>query len=257
MLRYRLGERCGFVRHDRKLSSPPAGNLLFVVAHALTPDPVPGRVAAAVALPAAGRRYRGLSAEERRADQRRRLVRAAIEEFAARGYHHTSVEDIVRSARTSRTAFYAFFDNREDAMYGAVQTCLRSLLDAMRAQLDHASPDDNLTEVGVRAYVECLVADPAAARVILLEGVGTSPEVNALRSRIRRELADLIRDLWARSDPQSAASAQAAAISVGVFGILFESMVHLAETNRLDEAPAHVPALVTAIDRVLASPPAG
>ena len=68
------------------------------------------------------RRYRGLSAEERRADQRRRLVRAAIDEFAARGYHRTSVEDIVRSAHTSRTAFYAFFDNREDAMYGALQT---------------------------------------------------------------------------------------------------------------------------------------
>ena len=188
-------------------------------------------------------------------DQRRRLVRAAIEEFAARGYHHTSVEDIVRSAHTSRTAFYAFFDNREDAMYGALQTCLRSLIDTMRSELEHAPFGANLTEVGVRAYVNCLVADPPAARIILLEGVGTSPEVNALRSRIRRELADLIRDLWARSDAQAAASPQAAAISVGVFGILFESMVHLAETNRLAEAPDHVPALVTAIDRVLASHP--
>jgi AcrR family transcriptional regulator len=205
-----------------------------------------------VALAPAGRRYRGLSAEERRADQRRRLVRASIDEFAARGYHHTSVEDIVRSARTSRTAFYAFFDNREDAMYGALQTCLRQLLDTMRSKLDHAAPDASLTEVGVRAYVDCLVADPAAARVILLEGVGTSPEVNALRSRIRREIADLIRGLWARSDAEAASSPQAAAISVGVFGILFESMVHLAETNRLAEAPAHVTALVTAIDRVLA-----
>ena len=79
-----------------------------------------------------------------------------------------------------------------------------------------------------------------------------------MRSRIRRELADLIRGLWARTDADAAAgSPQAAAISVGVFGILFESMVHLAETNRLAEAPAHVPALVTAIDRVLASHPAG
>ena len=188
-------------------------------------------------------------------DQRRRLVRAAIEEFAARGYHHTSVEDIVRSAHTSRTAFYDFFDNREDAMYGALQTCLRSLIDTMRSELEHAPFGANLTEVGVRAYVDSLVADPPAARIILLEGVGTSPEVNALRSRIRRELADLIRDLWARSDAQAAASPQAAAISVGVFGILFESMVHLAETNRLAEAPDHVPALVTAIDRVLASHP--
>jgi AcrR family transcriptional regulator len=200
----------------------------------------------------AGRRYRGLSAEERRADQRRRLVRAAIDEFAARGYHHTSVEDIVRSARTSRTAFYAFFDNREDAMYGALQTCLRTLLDTMRSRLENASPAENLVEVGVRAYVDCLFADPAAARIILLEGVGTSPEVNALRSRIRRELADLVRGLWARTDSAAAVSPQAAAISVGVFGILFESMVHLAETNRLDEAPDHIPALVTAIDRVLA-----
>jgi AcrR family transcriptional regulator len=183
-------------------------------------------------------------------------VRAAIDEFARRGYHHTSVEDIVRSAHTSRTAFYAFFDNREDAMYGALQTCLRTLLDTMRNKLEHASFGDNLTEVGVRAYVDYLVADPAGARVILLEGVGTSPEVNALRSRIRRELADVIRDLWARSDAQAAVSPQAAAISVGVFGILFESMVHLAETNRLAEAPDHVPALVTAIDRVLASHPA-
>jgi len=198
-----------------------------------------------------------LSAEERRADQRRRLVRAAIEEFAARGYHHTSVEDIVRSARTSRTAFYAFFDNREDAMYGALQTCLRALLDTMRTQIDHAPVGASVSEVAVRAYVDCLVADPAAARIILLEGVGTSPEVNALRSRIRRELADLIRDLWSRSDASAAVSPQAAAISVGVFGILFESMVHLAETNRLADAPAHVPALVTAIDRVFAPQPAG
>jgi AcrR family transcriptional regulator len=198
----------------------------------------------------AGRRYRGLSAEERRADQRRRLVRAAIEEFAARGYHRTSVEDIVRSAHTSRTAFYAFFDNREDAMYGALQTSLRNLLDTVRDKLVHASPDENVTEVGIRAYVDCLVGDPAAARIILLEGVGTSPEVNALRSRIRREIADLIRDLWAEYDPAAANGPYAAAISVGVFGILFESMVHLAETGRLDEAPSHVPALVTAVDRV-------
>jgi len=223
-----------------------------VVAHALSSDPAPEPRVPPVVLATGGRRYRGLSAEERRADQRRRLVRAAIDEFAARGYHHTSVEDIVRSARTSRTAFYAFFDNREDAMYGALQTCLRQLLETMRAKLEHASPDDSLTEVGVRGYVDCLVADPAAARIILLEGVGTSPEVNALRSRIRREIADLIRELWARSDAAAAGSPQAAAISVGVFGILFESMVHLAETNRLAEAPAHVPALVTAIDRVLA-----
>ncbi len=223
-----------------------------MVAHALSPVPASESLDDSLAPPAPGRRYRGLSADERRADQRRRLVRAAIDEFATRGYHRTSVEDIVRSARTSRTAFYTFFDNREDAMYGALQTCLRSLLDTVRGKLDNPVSGRTMTEIGVGAYVDFLVADPAAARVILLEGVGTSPEVNALRSRIRRELAELIRGLWSRTDPEAAESPQAAVMAVGVFGILYESMVHLAETNRLTDAPAHVPVLVTAIDRVLA-----
>src|SRR3954447_4103116 len=112
---------------------------------------------------ASGRRYRGLSAEERRADQRERLVRAAINEFSARGYHRTSVEDIVRSAHTSRTAFYAFFENREAAMYAALQAALRGLLDSVRNGLRAAGPEKRTIEVGVTAFVDFLVSDPPAA----------------------------------------------------------------------------------------------
>ncbi|HEX5094450.1 MAG TPA: TetR/AcrR family transcriptional regulator [Acidimicrobiia bacterium] len=200
--------------------------------------------------PESGRRYRGLSQEERRADQRRRLVRAAIDEFAEHGYHKTSVEDIVRRARTSRTAFYAFFDNREDAMYGALQTSMRALLDDVRRAIFRAGPGDDPVAVAIRAYVEHLVADPAAATIVLLEGVGTSPEVNALRSRTRRELADLIRDMWAEYDPPAASQPSARAMSVGVLGVITESMVHLVETDRLSEGLEHVPALVNAVERM-------
>jgi AcrR family transcriptional regulator len=219
-----------------------AGTLVAMVANEVSEDSEK---------PPTGRRYRGLSAEERRTDQRRRLVRAAIDEFAARGYHRTSVEDIVRSARTSRTAFYAFFDNREDAMYGALQTSLRTLLDEVRDTLLSAPAGFDIVSLGIGTYIECLVRDPAAARVILLEGVGTSPEVSALRSRTRREIADLIRDLWADFDPEAANSPHGAVIAVGVFGIFYESAVHMCEIGRLEELPSHVPALVEAVNRVL------
>jgi AcrR family transcriptional regulator len=197
-----------------------------------------------------GRRYRGQSPEERRADQRQRLVRAAIDEFGTRGYHHTSVEDIVRRARTSRTAFYALFDNREDAMYGALQQSLRTLLGRVREAVVAAGPDDDLIAVGISAYVECLTADPAAAAVVLIEGIGVSAEVNALRSRIRRELAEMLRSVWSRYDPDAAEAPHAQAISMGVLGIIIESMEHLVETGRLADAPEHVPALVSAVERV-------
>ena len=201
---------------------------------------------------ASGRRYRGLSAEERKADQRERLIRAAINEFSARGYHRTSVEDIVRSAHTSRTAFYAFFENREAAMYSALEASLHGLLEAVRKDLRNSATDKSLLEVGVTAFVEFLVSDPAAARILLLEGIGTSPEVNALRARVRCQVATQVCEIWADYDPQSAKAPQAAAVAVGVFGLLLESMLHLVESGRLDEAPSHIPALVRAVERMLA-----
>jgi AcrR family transcriptional regulator len=201
---------------------------------------------------ASGRRYRGLSAEERRADQRERLVRAAINEFSARGYHRTSVEDIVRSAHTSRTAFYAFFENREAAMYAALQAALRGLLDSVRAGLRERGGSARPIEIGVTSFVDYLVSDPAAARILLLEGIGTSPEVNDLRARVRCQVATQVREIWAEYDPAAASAPHASAVAVGVFGLLLESMLHLVESGRLDEAPDHVPALVTAVERMLA-----
>src|SRR5207253_2318208 len=162
-------------------------------------------------------------------------------------------EDIVRAARTSRTAFYAIFDNREDAMYGALQASLQALLASVRKRLATADSGSSLIEVGVTAYVEFLVADPAAARILLLESIGTSPEVNAYRSHIRHEVSRNVRDIWAGYDQGAAASPHASAVAVGVFGFLLESMLYLVESGRLDEAPAHVPALVTAVERILAT----
>ncbi len=175
-----------------------------------------------------------------------------MNEFAIRGYHRTSVEDIVRSAHTSRTAFYAFFDNREAAMYGALQESFRGLLDCVRANMRAAGAEKSLLEVGVSAFVQYLVSDPAAAKILLLEGIGTSPEVNEYRANVRRQVAAQVRDIWGEWDPEAAGSPQASAVAVGVFGLLLESMLHLVESGRLEEAPAHIPALITAVERMLA-----
>jgi AcrR family transcriptional regulator len=196
-----------------------------------------------------GRRYRGLSADERRVDQRQRVVRASIDEFATRGYHNTSVEDIVRTARSSRTVFYMFFDDRADAMYAAVHSCLHALLNTIRTSLRAATPRDNTIEIVVRSLIGFLVADEAAARIVLLEAAGTSDQVNALRSRMRLELADILFCL--RSTENNDCLPSDDAIRAGIVGLLFEPMAHLAETNRIAEAPVHIPALVNAVERLI------
>ena len=45
--------------------------------------------------------------------RRRRIVEAALSNFASRGYTVTSVDDVVTRARVSKSAFYEFFESKE------------------------------------------------------------------------------------------------------------------------------------------------
>src|SRR5262245_23747833 len=56
-----------------------------------------------------GKYDRGSSPEQRRAEQRRALILAALEAFATKGYANTSVGVIVRRAGMSRRTFYEHF----------------------------------------------------------------------------------------------------------------------------------------------------
>jgi AcrR family transcriptional regulator len=45
-----------------------------------------------------------------------KLLDAAVEVFASRGYHAARVDDIVRAAKTSHGTFYLYFANKEDLL---------------------------------------------------------------------------------------------------------------------------------------------
>ncbi|HXQ62309.1 MAG TPA: TetR/AcrR family transcriptional regulator [Acidimicrobiales bacterium] len=47
-------------------------------------------------------------------DTRNRLLTAALEVFAAKGFAHTSVDNIVEGAGCTRGAFYYYFESKED-----------------------------------------------------------------------------------------------------------------------------------------------
>ena len=122
----------------------------------------------------------------------------------SRGYHRTSVEDIVRSAHTSRTAFYAFFDNREAAMYAALQASLRGLLDAVRneparrgdptrASSRSASPRSSTTSCPTRPPRGSCCSKASAPR----------PRSTRCAPACASQVADHVREIWAELRPRS------------------------------------------------------
>jgi len=77
------------------------------------------------------------------AETRERLLRAAAEVFAERGYDGTRVADIAAAAGVSNGALYAHFSSKADLLVDALRTHGRRLL----ADLFAADPDRSVTEL--------------------------------------------------------------------------------------------------------------
>jgi AcrR family transcriptional regulator len=114
-----------------------------------------------------GRDYRGMSAAERRADRRERLVAAAYTLFADPGFRRTTIERLCATARISNRAFYECFASREDLMRAVYERCVDETLISVNQAIDKASQrrDDRIV-AGIGEYVRFVTADPRRARIM-------------------------------------------------------------------------------------------
>ncbi|MEW9533083.1 TetR/AcrR family transcriptional regulator [Microbispora sp. NPDC049125] len=117
-----------------------------------------------------GRDYRGMSAAERLADRRERLISAAYTLFAHPGFHATTIERLCSTARISNRAFYECFSSREDLMRAVYERCVEETLASVNEAIDKASPtlDDRII-AGIGEYVRFVTKDVRRARVMHLE----------------------------------------------------------------------------------------
>ncbi|MBV9293559.1 MAG: TetR/AcrR family transcriptional regulator [Frankiales bacterium] len=77
------------------------------------------------------------------AETRERLLRAAADVFAQRGYDGTRVADIAKAAGVSNGALYAHFDSKAELLVGALREHGRRML----AELFASDPDRSITEL--------------------------------------------------------------------------------------------------------------
>jgi AcrR family transcriptional regulator len=182
------------------------------------------------------RPYGGRTLEERRHDQRGRLLHAAREVFAESGYAAASIEEIVARARVSRTTFYDFFPNKEECLLAVFLDGSERLLDVLR---EVASWDVDVVvkvRVGVERFVAALASDPAMAQVVLIEAVGAGPRVEEARAQVRRRFAEVIElqlsgvDFWRERPAEEAHLAAMATMAA-----LAEPVSDLVATGKLEQ----------------------
>lgn len=200
--------------------------------------------APAPAPPAGNRR---LSDDERthRAQQRRaaliqrhtgRILDAIALCFAERGYHETSVDQVVQRARMSKSAFYACFPNKELAFAALLEREGERLLRAVEQAIVDEPKPSHAARAGIATFVADCARNRDAARILLVESVGISPVIEKRRRDLHARFAEMIR-AQAEASGRQPQGLDLEVIAYALVGAVNEAVVRLLETGRSDPAP--------------------
>lgn len=172
-----------------------------------------------------GRRYGGVSAEERRRERRERLLEAGLDLLGTRGYAQTTVSDVLDRAGLTSRYFYEHFENREALLVAVYDEVIARGYGASADALVRHDADPLAVSIPAQldAFYEVVVDDPRLARVIFVEAVGVSPTMEAHRRQVlRRIAAGLASRLAERAGRGEIPERDFATITVGMLGAMHE-----------------------------------
>lgn len=130
--------------------------------------------------------------QERRSQRQARLLEAALDLIAVRGLNDTTVDDVVAAARTSKSSFYEFWASREELVARVLEERGLALLEAVSEAASQGSDHRARMRAGLERFVFECSQDHRFTRLLLVESVGVSPAVSAVREEIQDAFSRMI-----------------------------------------------------------------
>jgi AcrR family transcriptional regulator len=131
----------------------------------------------------------------RRKERQPDLLSAAVEVFARKGYHASTVSDIIAIAGVARGTFYLYFKSKRD-VFARLLTDLFRELEARVQRLDERrTPQENLAllRTNIRSVMAFLAGRPALLRILLWQATGSDAEFDSRLSEFYRRLTERVR----------------------------------------------------------------
>ncbi len=123
---------------------------------------------------------------------RDRILQAALEVFAEKGYHRALIDDIVRASRTSKGAVYHHFPNKESLFLALVDEFAGRLAEAVAAAIGRAHGALGKVEAALTAGLQAFAGHRELARILLLESVSLGTAYQSKRLEVHGRFASLI-----------------------------------------------------------------
>src|SRR4051794_6299838 len=177
----------------------------------------------------------GLPPEVVARSQRDRLLEATMAIVAEKGYAATTVADLTKRAGISRTTFYELFADKEACFLAAYDSAVDALVRRISNAYEAEERWPDRARAGLRTLLEALAADPAQARLALVDVSAAGPAAQRrFRAAVQRltPFFDEGRDFapGGRALPANASRMAAGA----VVGLICDELV----AGRTDELPS-------------------
>src|SRR4051812_19303494 len=130
-------------------------------------------------------------------DAARRLLVAAVEAFAERGYHATTTRDIAGRAGMSPAALYIHYKTKEELLYQISRVGHQRSLAMLGEARDGAGSASDRLAAAVRAFVRWHAEHHTTGRVVQYELGALAPDHYAEIVVLRRQSEDAIRTIIA------------------------------------------------------------
>ncbi len=128
-----------------------------------------------------------------RPETRERIVGAAAEVFAEKGYRQSAVDDIVERSRTSKGSFYHFFPSKEAIFLALLERLGSLLLARVSGEVERASGALDRVDAALAAALSTLQEHRTLARILVVEapalGHGFDARLFALHRRFAAYIA--------------------------------------------------------------------
>jgi AcrR family transcriptional regulator len=118
---------------------------------------------------------RGTPRKEAERNQRERLFAAMVATVGKKGYEATTVADLVELSGVSRSAFYRHFDDKQACFLAAIEALVEPALRQVAAD-ESAAAGAARARGAFEALIELIVAQPAAAKMCIVEVYAAGPE---------------------------------------------------------------------------------
>ncbi|GED87920.1 TetR/AcrR family transcriptional regulator [Streptomyces sp. 6-11-2] len=131
-------------------------------------------------------------------DAARRLLVAAVEAFAERGYHATTTRDIARRAGMSPAALYIHYRTKEELLHRISRIGHEKALEILRTAARREGGATERLADAVSSFVRWHAGGRTTARVVQYEldslGPDARAEILALRRQVDAEVRGIIED---------------------------------------------------------------